>query len=308
MTSTYKVTGINLKSMPMGDYDRLLTILTREEGLVRAIVPGARKHKSSLGGRSSLFVVNHLLMVRGRNLDKVIQAETIESYPRLSQHLSKLTISQYLAELVLIQALSEQPQEQLFTSLTTHLNRLEQLDHEPLNYFQGKALIYLNQGIYDLLTLAGVSPRIHRCCLTQATIIPELNDCDWRVGFSPEMGGMVCLAALPSPVQPFPTPLAVGKPTLTPPNPPKGCLEPVKWEKPSQCFFWLTAQEAWLLQQLTQPDGNLNLLFSHLQPLDLLTTSLKVERVLRHYVHYHLERVIRSASLLEACFSGSLPE
>lgn len=308
MTSTYKVTGINLKSMPMGDYDRLLTILTREEGLVRAIVPGARKHKSSLGGRSSLFVVNHLLMVRGRNLDKVIQAETIESYPRLSQHLSKLTISQYLAELVLIQALSEQPQEQLFTSLTTHLNRLEQLDHEPLNYFQGKALIYLNQGIYDLLTLAGVSPRIHRCCLTQATIIPELNDCDWRVGFSPEMGGMVCLAALPSPVQPFPTPLAVGKPTLPTPNPPKGYLEPIKWEKLSQCFFWLTAQEAWLLQQLTQPDGNLNLLFSHLQPLDLLTTSLKVERVLRHYVHYHLERVIRSASLLEACFSGSLSE
>ncbi|XGB40737.1 MAG: hypothetical protein LVT47_01940 [Cyanobacteria bacterium LVE1205-1] len=48
--------------------------------------------------------------------------------------------------------------------------------------------------------------------------------------------------------------------------------------------------------------------FSHLQPIDLLTTSLKVERVLRHYVHYHLERVIRSASLLEACFSGSLPE
>ena len=33
MSRTYKATGINLKSMPLGEADRLLTILTREQGL-----------------------------------------------------------------------------------------------------------------------------------------------------------------------------------------------------------------------------------------------------------------------------------
>ncbi|MEB3209801.1 MAG: recombination protein O N-terminal domain-containing protein, partial [Leptolyngbyaceae bacterium] len=74
MGGTYKATGINLKSVPMGESDRLLTILTREYGLIRAIAPGARKPKSSLRGRSNLFVINDLLIARGRSLDKMIQA------------------------------------------------------------------------------------------------------------------------------------------------------------------------------------------------------------------------------------------
>ncbi|HEY9873712.1 MAG TPA: recombination protein O N-terminal domain-containing protein, partial [Candidatus Obscuribacterales bacterium] len=81
MSRTYKATGINLKSMPLGEADRLLTILTREFGLIRAVAPGARKHHSKLSGRSGLFVVNELLIAQGRSLDKITQAETKESYP-----------------------------------------------------------------------------------------------------------------------------------------------------------------------------------------------------------------------------------
>jgi DNA repair protein RecO (recombination protein O) len=103
MSRTYKATGINLKSMPMGESDRLLTILTREFGLVRAIAMGSRKHNSRMGGRSELFVVNELMFAKGRSLDKITQAETLESYPRLGQDLRKLIASQYLAELCLHQ-------------------------------------------------------------------------------------------------------------------------------------------------------------------------------------------------------------
>jgi DNA repair protein RecO (recombination protein O) len=127
MSRTYKATGINLKSMPLGEADKLVTILTREFGLIRAVAPGARKQNSKLGGRSGLFVVNELLLAKGRSLDKITQAETLESYPGLSKDLSKLAASQYLAELVLCHALSEQPQEELYELLNEHLRRLEQL-------------------------------------------------------------------------------------------------------------------------------------------------------------------------------------
>jgi DNA repair protein RecO (recombination protein O) len=124
MSGTYKATGINLKAVPIGENDRLVTILTREHGLIKAIAPGARKSNSTLSGRSAIFVVNSLLIAKGRSLDKITQAETVTTYSGLSGDLSKLAASQYLAELVLAQALSERPQEDLYQLLLLHLGRL----------------------------------------------------------------------------------------------------------------------------------------------------------------------------------------
>ena len=127
MGRTYKATGINLKAMALGESDRLLSILTQEYGLIRVVAPGVRKQRSKLGGRSELFVVNELLISKGRSLDRINQAETIQSYSGLSQNLGKLAASQYLAELVLHQALREHPQTELFCLLNEHLGRIEQL-------------------------------------------------------------------------------------------------------------------------------------------------------------------------------------
>jgi DNA repair protein RecO (recombination protein O) len=76
---TYQATGIILKGMPLGEADRLVTILTSEFGLIRGVAPGARKPKSSLRGRCELFVVNQFSLAKGRSLDKITQAETLIS-------------------------------------------------------------------------------------------------------------------------------------------------------------------------------------------------------------------------------------
>lgn len=125
MAKTYRATGINLKGMPLGEQDRLLTILTKERGLIRAVASGVRKYGSKLGGRAELFVVNDLLISQGRNLDRIAQAETRESFLGLGQNLAKLTCAQYLAELTLRQALSNQPQEELFYILTDRLQQIQ---------------------------------------------------------------------------------------------------------------------------------------------------------------------------------------
>ena len=130
MSGTYKATGINLKTMPIGENDRLVTILTREHGLIKAIAPGARKSNSSLGGRSAIFVVNSLSIAKGRSLDRITEAQTLNTYGGLSGDLGKLAASQYLAELVLAQALSEHPQEELYQLLLLHLGRLNDLERE----------------------------------------------------------------------------------------------------------------------------------------------------------------------------------
>ena len=74
----------------MGESDRVLTVLTREFGLIRAVAPGVRKQRSTIGGRSELFVVNELLIAKGRSLDKITQADTVQSHAGLSRNLGKL--------------------------------------------------------------------------------------------------------------------------------------------------------------------------------------------------------------------------
>jgi len=192
MSGTYKATGINLKTMPLGEADRLLTVLTKEHGLIKLVAPGARKQKNSLSPRSGLFIINDLLIVSGRSLDKMIQAETQEVYPGLSKDLGKLTACQYLAEIVIAYALSDQPQEQLFTILTEHLRRIEALSPRETT----PLLAHLAQAVFHILVLVGLSPQVQTCCQTQTMLTPDFAQTDWLVGFNSQLGGVLSLGHL----------------------------------------------------------------------------------------------------------------
>jgi DNA repair protein RecO (recombination protein O) len=181
---TYQVTGINLKASPLGEADRLITILTPEYGLLRVVAPGARKPKSSLGGRSGIFVINQLMLARGKSMDRITQAETLHTYRTLALDLSKLAISQYWAEIVLAQAMSEHPQSDLYEVLNIHLRRLDALTGSD-------AWGHLCQGIFHLLALGGIAPQVHNCWASGEPIVPKLDDPHWRVGFNIDRGGTV---------------------------------------------------------------------------------------------------------------------
>ncbi len=305
MSRTYKATGINLKSMPLGEADRLVTILTREFGLIRVVAPGARKQKSKLGGRSGLFVVNELLLAKGRSLDKITQAETLESYPGLSKDLGKLAASQYLAELVLCHALSEQPQEELFELLNEHLRRLECLPSTPGNQ-TGVSLVlaHLSHGIFHLLALAGIAPQVQICCVTQHSLKPDFFDPNWQVGFSVDAGGTVSLAVNQSEVQTLHRPVVTRTGTTTQTTDNEQTEE--QTQPPPRLNTKLDAIELTLLQQLAEaelPDLSTMLpaQVASLSPLESFEPVwVKVERILRDYAQYHFGRSIRSAVLVDA--------
>lgn len=318
MSRTYKAVGINLKSMPLGESDRLLTILTREYGLIRVVAPGARKHLSKLGGRSELFVVNELLMAKGRSLDKITQAETLESYPGLSRDLGKLAASQYLAEMILAQALSEQPQEDLFCLLNEHLQRLEKLPSNTAYL----VLAHLSHAVFHLLVLAGITPQVQVCCVTQQPLIPDFTDPDWRVGFSVSAGGTVSLAALErlqaeggnkgtrgqkdkgEVFHQFSSQTAAKTDVVAEP---KGSYQTVAHRQETPILnTCLRATELALLQQMAGaalPQLN-SALPNQLLPSD--TSWIAVEQILRQYSQYHFGRPIRSAALIDSYFA-SLP-
>ncbi|MCU0524671.1 MAG: DNA repair protein RecO [Elainella sp. Prado103] len=325
MGGTYKTIGINLKSTPLGESDRLLTVLSNEFGLVRMVAPGARKHKSSLGGRSSLFVVNELLVAKGRTLDKIVQAETLESFPGISQNLAKLTAAQYLAELVLFQALSDQSQAELLCLFREHLSRIEQF---PADY----TLPSLTHATFHLLALAGLTPQLHTCGISQRPI--ELTRLEpWEqahgVAFSATVGGLIWLDELARSTANLPISKAAAstatytvgtasettgetgsRSNLNQPgsrsaaSQPQPILKSAQRAKNADLLTPLDSTTLHLLQQLTQ---------SHFIEVAIQTRSavldldyrqnwLAIERILRQYAQYHFDRPIRSAALIDVCF------
>ncbi len=278
MSRTYQATGIILKGMPLGEADRLVTILTPEFGLIRAVAPGARKHRSPLRGRSELFVVNHLMLAKGRSLDKITQAETIKSYPGLSREVGKLVAAQYLAEIALCLALSEQTQTALYELLNEHLHRLDVLSYGDLLY------AYLAQAVFHLLAIAGIAPQVHRCCLTQEFLSANFADPQWRVGFSFDAGGLIDLSGQASLAEAVKiTPGEFNQPSPFRVNNKLGALE-------------LTLLQHLGSQSLPQP--------TEILPQEFLSPSLeqawvRVEHLLRDYAQYHFGYSFRSAALVD---------
>ena len=51
-----RLEGLCIKASPLGENDRLITILNDEQGIVRLAVPGARRPKSSLAAATPLHI------------------------------------------------------------------------------------------------------------------------------------------------------------------------------------------------------------------------------------------------------------
>jgi DNA repair protein RecO (recombination protein O) len=317
MSRTLRLIGINLKAAPMGEADRILTILSPEHGLMRLTAPGARKQNSRLGGRSGLFVVNDLLVAKGKSIDKTTQAETLESFPGLGRDLTKLTAGQYLAEIALHQALTEQPQADLYYLFTEHLSRIERATEE-------EVLSCLAHAVYQLLALAGLAPQVQQCCLSNAVLEPDLDDSDWQIGFSIEAGGAISLPALSKQLAALEAQQQAAKDghlddrdvdlvreaigqyrVIEIEQLPSRLRRHRGYSRKSgaQTMILVNAIELYLMQQLAQeslPQVSDNTGFA----VETIQGAwLKIERILRQYTQFHFDRQIRSATLIDRCFA-----
>ena len=284
MPKEYRATGINLKGMPLGENDRLLTILTKEHGLIRAVAAGARKHRSAMAGRSGLFVVNDLQISVGRNMDRIKNAEVIQSFVGLGQTLAKLTAAQYLSELALMQALSSQPQEDLFLVLVEHLNRIQAAANQ-------NVLAYLVHGTYHLLAIAGFAPQVHNCCITQSPVIANYEISRWKAGFSIVGGGVINLDMSTLGITDL---VRDGNPNSDRQGDPHVAIGGEAMH--NRISHYLSGSEILAMQSLPQIDLTDNI-------LEVPTSDwMAVERLLRAYAQYHFDRPIQSSALIDNCF------
>ena len=193
MSSTQRVKGLSLKVGPLGENDRLLTILTEEYGMYRLAIPGARKPKSKLGATSPFNYLD-LHLVGKKSLKRVTQIKILKSYGNLGKHLETLSAAQAISELIIIMVGNEDPQKDLLKLVLIHLNRLDDLHKREFNSLQALAISV--QSCIHLLALGGYCLPLQNCYLSGSKLIPPIGEWSWKCSFIPEEG--FAIGAIPN--------------------------------------------------------------------------------------------------------------
>ena len=127
----YRDEGVVLRTQKLGEADRIVTVLTRAHGRVRAVGKGVRRTRSKFGSRLEPFTHVDLQLYEGRSLDVVQQAETVaaygdrvvDDYPRYTAGTAMLETAERLT------AEEKEPATQQFLLLVGGLRTLASAEH-----------------------------------------------------------------------------------------------------------------------------------------------------------------------------------
>lgn len=103
--------GLVITEKTIGESDRLVTLLTRDEGVIRAFSPLAKTLKSKQGSATQLLCYSRFSIYRGRDKYIINDAQPIEVFFDLRNDIEKLSLAQYFCELVSVLAPEEDTAE-----------------------------------------------------------------------------------------------------------------------------------------------------------------------------------------------------
>jgi DNA repair protein RecO (recombination protein O) len=175
----YKTEGIVLRSMDLGEADRVLTVLTPRLGKLRVIAKGIRRPRSRLGGGLEPFSDVHLVLAIGRTFDVVTQVALEDPHLGLRNDLHSTASAWYLVELADRFCEGSADSYDAFVLLAQGLSAL---DAAPLDVSREVVARWFELHLLDAM---GFRPELSRCLECGAEIGPEANT------FSPVAGGVV---------------------------------------------------------------------------------------------------------------------
>jgi DNA repair protein RecO (recombination protein O) len=157
--SLYRDDGIVLRTQKLGEADRIVTVLTRKNGRVRAVAKGVRKTKSRFGARVEPFSHVDLMLYTGRTLDVITQAESVRSYgDQLVEDYSRYTTGVAMLETAeRFTTVEKEPALRQFLLLVGGLRTLVDGEHD--------SRLVLDAYLLRSLAVAGYAPALDECAI-----------------------------------------------------------------------------------------------------------------------------------------------
>lgn len=147
--------GIILKEQNIGEKDKLVVVLTRHNGLVRAFVRGAKSFKNKKNSATGMFCYSKISLYQTKDSYIIDEAEPIECFFGLREDLEKISLAQYFSELIMTLVQEEESAEEYLRLI---LNSLHFLSKNKMPIEQIKAITEMR-----LMCVAGYMPNLIAC-------------------------------------------------------------------------------------------------------------------------------------------------
>ena len=173
--------AINLKSYNLSESDKIIVMYSKDKGLIRGVAKGVKKPKSKLGARMDLLVANKLMLYEGKNLDRICQAEALNTFNKTRQNMDKIFYSMYITEIVNNFGVENDPcSKEVYDILYKALDMISNAENDieimlPVIKFQLK-----------MMQISGFGLELDTCLCCGEPIRNE------NMYFSSKMGGIIC--------------------------------------------------------------------------------------------------------------------
>ncbi|HET8569638.1 MAG TPA: DNA repair protein RecO [Candidatus Limnocylindria bacterium] len=184
---TYRAEAIVLKTLDLGEADRILTLLTRHFGKVRVVAKGIRRPTSRMAGHVEPLSHSTFQLYRGRELDVLTGATLLAPYHAMREDLVRIAAGWYVAELADRLTVDRAPAAPTFDLVETALRHLDARRSPGLvcRWFD-----------LHLLDRSGFRPELGRCVQCRGELAETAHI------WSPEAGGVICGGCVRAPIAP----------------------------------------------------------------------------------------------------------
>ena len=177
----YRDEAVVLRTHKLGEADRIVTMLSRSHGKIRAVAKGVRRTASKFGSRLEPFMVVDVQCYEGRSLDIVTQAESLGAYGAdISSDYSSYTAASVMVETA-DKITDDDGSLQQYLLLVGALRSLSRREHS--------VSLTLDSYLLRALSIAGWAPSFGDCAVTGA---PGPHSV-----FVAQLGGVVADAVAP---------------------------------------------------------------------------------------------------------------
>ena len=174
----YKTSAVVLGRFALGEADRVLTLLTPDDGKVKAIAKGVRRPRSRLRGSLEPFAELQLVLARGRTFDVVTQASVEHAWLALRDGLETTATAWYLSELADRASVERAPAPTLYALLCRAYAALD------AGLPPARVARWYEFGVADEL---GMRPEVDRCVECDRRL-----EADEAYRWVPTLGGLLC--------------------------------------------------------------------------------------------------------------------